>query len=186
MNIFGFKKASAKDLKFNQLWNEAVALKRPTFEAFEKRFGLSRAEPVFDNAANIFCISANLFFRLPPGRKLASDSAILSVFLVTVSNFFKNSRVSTESLGNFAFLNQRLPCSAQTFLEHLKATDQQNITSLSTMPGKWVIDYGNAVQLTFGDVSNRNENKAENPQLKSIEFFFSMPYTGNLNLLIKS
>jgi hypothetical protein len=184
VSIFNFKKKLSETAAFNLLWNNAVGLNRPLVKTLKSKLGLSTVEPVFNKPTNFFSITPNVFFTLRHGENLSENASVLSVMLVVIADFFKDARVVSKDLPSFSFLETKLPCSAQAMLDHIKAVAPNQISSLSTMPGEWIVDFGNAVKLTFESLPGTPETVPQNSRLASIEFFYSIPYTGNLSLFI--
>ena len=76
------------------------------------------------------------------------------------------------------FLGTTVPCSAQAMLDYLTNTDAKNVTT-STEQDRWTIYYGKGLSLLFLPIS-KAATDARKSELALIEFFYSLPFDGQL------
>jgi hypothetical protein len=160
-------------------WNRAVSLKNPTASTV---VSVLRATPqrVFEAAPEFLYLGNNLQLSLPPASEYGEGVPALSISLILRRNFFAaDARVRTEDLPRFAFLGTSVPCSAQAMLEHLTGTDAKNVAT-STEQDRWTIYYGKGLSLLFLPAS-QGASVARQSELAMIEFFYSLPFDGQLS-----
>ncbi len=160
-------------------WNRAVSLKNPTASAIVSLLA-AKPQRVFSDVPEFLDLGNNLQLSLPPASKYGEGVPALSISLILRRNFFAaDARIQTEDLPRFGFLGTSVPCSAQAMLGHLTGTDARNVTT-STEQGRWTIYYGKGLSLLFLPASQGGSDARES-ELALIEFFYSLPYDGQLS-----
>jgi hypothetical protein len=160
-------------------WNRAVSLKNPTASEVASQLGAG-PQPVFADTPDFLYLGNNLLLKLPPATEYHESVAALSISLILRKGFFPaDALIRTEDLPRFAFLGTSVPCSAQAMLEHLTTADAKNVTT-STEEDRWTIYYGKALSLFFLPV-NGGASDAMQSELATIEFFYSLPFDGQLS-----
>jgi hypothetical protein len=165
-------------------WNRAVSLKSPTASALVAQL---RGTPqrVFKDVPDFLYLGSNLLLKLPPANEYGEGVPALSISLILKQGLFPaNSQILTEDLPRFVFLGTTVPCSAQAMLDHLTKADAKSVTT-STEQDRWTIYYGEGLSLLFlprkGDVSDPVES-----DLAMIEFFYSLPFRGQLSVNVEA
>jgi hypothetical protein len=160
-------------------WNRAVSLKNPTASAVVSELGAT-PQWVFDDVTEFLYLGSNLQLNLPPASEYGESVPALSISLILRRSFFAaDARIRTRDLPRFVFLGMSVPCSAQAMLGHLTQTDAKNVTT-STEEDRWTIHYGKGLSMLFLPAS-QGASDARQSELAVIEFFYSLPFDGQLS-----
>ena len=160
-------------------WNRAVSLQNPTASAVVSVLGATPRR-VFADVPEFLYLGNNLQLSLPPASEYGEGVSALSVSLILRKSFFAaDALIRTEDLPRFLLLGTSVPCSAQAMLEHLTATDARKVAT-STEQDRWTIYYGKGLSLLFLPISEAASD-ARQSELAMIEFFYSLPFDGQLS-----
>jgi hypothetical protein len=160
-------------------WNRAISLENPTASAVASQLR-ARPQRVFADAPDFLYLGNNLVLKLPPATEYDEIVPALSISLVLRRSFFPaNALIRTEDVPRLAFLGMNVPCSAQAMLEHLTGKDAKNVTT-ATEQDRWTIDYGRGLSMLFLPVKESPAD-ASHAELAMIEFFYSLPFDGQLS-----
>ncbi len=160
-------------------WNRAVSLRNPTASAVVSLLGAT-PQRVFDDVPEFLYLGNNLQLSMPPATEYGDGVPALSIALILRKGFFAaDALIGTEDLPRFAFLGTSVPCSAQAMREHLTGKDAKNVTT-ATEQDRWTIYYGSGLSLLFLP-AREGASDARQSELAMIEFFYSLPFDGQLS-----